>query len=71
LECQGTQEDQKQMHTPELLPNPKIRIMTIFNQYRDKAARLCGTLHYSTPAVCTARAESIIVGSLTTKWEED
>jgi hypothetical protein len=39
LERQGTQEDQKQMQTPELLPNPKIRIMTIFNQFRDKAAR--------------------------------
>lgn len=40
LERQGTQEDQKQMQTPELLPNPKIRIMTIFNQFRDKAARI-------------------------------
>jgi len=36
---QGTQGHQKQMQTPELPPNPKIRIMTIFNHFRDKAAR--------------------------------
>jgi hypothetical protein len=39
LERQGTQEGQKQMHTLKLSPNPKMRIMTILHQFRDKAAR--------------------------------
>jgi hypothetical protein len=39
LELQGTQEDQKQMHTSNLPPNPKTRLTTILHQFRDKAAR--------------------------------
>jgi len=39
LELKGTQEDQKHVYTSKLSPNQKIRIMTILNQFRDKAAR--------------------------------
>jgi hypothetical protein len=39
LERQGTQENQKQVHTSKLSPNPKKGITTILDQFRDKAAR--------------------------------
>jgi len=39
LELEGTQADQKHVYTSRLSPNPKIRIMTILHQFRDKAAR--------------------------------
>jgi len=39
LELKGTQDDQNHVYTSRLSPNPKIGIMTILHQFRDRAAR--------------------------------
>jgi hypothetical protein len=40
LECQGIDMSQKQIYASKLSLNPKIGIMTILHQFRDKAARV-------------------------------
>lgn len=44
LEHQGTQESQKQMHTPKLSQNQEREIKTILHRFRDKPARFDGAL---------------------------